>query len=272
MNSEVEKKINISAIVVGRNEAEKLRICLATLYFCDEILYADLDSVDDSIAVASELNCKVFHYTTFGPSCEYAQSDLIHKVKNDWVIMLDPDEALTEELQQQIVRELPSIAKDPNIGDVYVPWQFYFGNTRLKGTVWGYEKYKGILVHKGKYEIKPVTHYGRKLKDGFTSYQIAKQGNNVLDHFWMDNMTSFIKKHKKYLKDEGQDRYNMGQRITILGVVYNFFYQFFRCYVLAKGYKDGLTGLFLSLFWNWYSFVSNISLYRIAIKLRKNEN
>ncbi len=45
---------------------------------------------------------------------------------------------------------------------------------------------------------------------------------------------------------------------------YNIFYQFFRCYFTTKGYKDGFIGLFLSLFWVWYSTSSNISLYSIT--------
>jgi hypothetical protein len=258
--------MRISAIVVGKNEGNKLKTCLKSLHFCDEILYGDLNSTDNSIAIANEFNCKIFNYETYGPSCEYTQVDLIKKVKNDWVIMLDPDEALTESLVIDINNLLPQISLNENIGDIYVPWQFYFGKIMLKGTVWGYEKEKGILVNRHKYEILPITHYGRKLKKGFNSYHISNNGTNVLNHYWMDNIKSFIDKHKKYLKDEGRDRYNNGQRISILGIIYNIFYQFYLCFFVTKGYKNGLTGFFLSLFWTWYITSSNISLFLTDLK------
>jgi len=262
--------IKISAIVVGRNEGQKLSSCLEALQFCDEIFYADLDSIDDSVSIAKSFGCKIFSFKEFGPSCEYSQAKLIKYVKNDWVMLIDPDEVVSTSLANEIIETLPAISKNPLIGDVYVPWQFYFGKKALKGTVWGYNKNKGVLVHKDKYEILPITHYGRKLKEGFQSHFINRHFNNVLHHYWMDDKDSFLKKHCKYLKDEGQDRYNMGQRISFFGVVYNSIFQFFNCYFLKDGFKDGLVGLYLSCFWSRYSTISNWRLYKI-IKLENNE-
>jgi hypothetical protein len=262
--------IKISAIVVGRNECNKLGRCLESLSFCSQILYGDLDSSDDSIKVANNFNCRIFKFKVFGPSCEYTQAKLISEVENDWVILLDPDEVISSQLKDDIIGSLPSISLDRAVGDVYVPWQFYFGHRKLRGTVWGYRKEKGILINKNKYEILPITHYGRRLKEGYKSYHIKNNGRNVLDHYWMEDIKSFVAKHKKYLKDEGRDRYDSGQRISLTSVLYNIPYQFFRCYVSTQGYKDGLTGLFLSLFWTWYSTYSNISLYFIYAKTRRN--
>lgn len=261
--------MKISAIVVGRNESKKLKECLKSLSFCDEILYADLDSIDNSIEIALDFSCRIFNYKEYGPSCEYTQAELIRLVKNDWVILLDPDEVITEQLKFEIVEKLPVISLDSQVGDVYVPWQFYFGNKKLKGTVWGYNKSKGILVNKNRYEILPITHYGRRLKKGYKSFYLSNNGANLLNHFWMDDLQSFISKHRKYLKDEGHDRYVTGNRISIIGIIFNFFYQFYRCFFITKGYKDGFTGFFLSLFWMWYITNSNISLYFVTIKSEK---
>jgi len=261
--------MKISAIVVGKNEGNKLKECLRSLSFCDEILYADLDSSDHSIQVASDFNCRIFNYKEYGPSCEYTQKDLIELVNNEWVILLDPDEVITENLREMIINELPLISQDEKVGDIYVPWQFYFGKKKLKGTVWGYNKSKGIIVNKNKYEILPITHYGRRLRKGYTSHHLINTGFNLLNHFWMDDMRNFIAKHQKYLKDEGNDRYIKGDRISAVGIVYNFFYQFIRCFFITKGYKDGLIGFLLSLFWVWYITNSNISLYLVTIKNKK---
>lgn len=263
--------IKISAIVVGRNEARKLGKCLASLHFCDEILYADLNSDDDSVAVAQSYGCRIYRYKTYGPSCEYAQADLIHEIKNDWLIMLDPDEVLDPQLTGEILTLLPEISYNPAIAEVLVPWQFYFGKKQLKGTVWGYKKEKGILVNRKGFEILPVTHYGRRLKAGHQAYQIKRKGMNVLHHYWMENMDAFVAKHVKYLKDEGRDRYNLGQRISLPRLIFMFFSQFYVCYIRTAGYKDGLTGLFLSGFWTWYIARSNIGLYRYTKKMKYGE-
>lgn len=262
--------MKISAMVVGRNEGYKLKDCLKSLSFCDEILYADLDSSDNSVEIASDFNCRIFNYKKFGPSCEYTQVDLIKVVNNEWVIMLDPDEVITENLRDEILNKLPVISQDDKVGDIYVPWQYYFGKKKLRGTVWGYKKEKGILINKNKYEIFPITHYGRRVKEGYKSYHLKNTGFNLLNHYWMDDMKSFIEKHRKYLKDEGRDRYEKGDRISIFGIVGHIFYQFIRCFFITRGYKDGFTGFFLSIFWVWYMTNSNISLYLVTIK-NKNE-
>ena len=264
-------EIKVSAIVVGRNESTKLAACLDSLHFCDEILYADLDSKDNSIAVAKQFNCRIFEYKTFGPAGEYTQSELINVVNNDWVLILDPDEVITAGLEKDIKGLLPQIDADSNIGAVYVPWQFYFGKKRLTGTVWGYKNEKAILVNRHRFEIRPVTHFGRQLKPGFSGYHLESNGENVLNHFWMDDFQAFLAKHRKYLKDEGRDRYNLGERVSFFGIPYRALVEFYRCYFKRKGYRDGFTGLFLSFFWIWYTTSSNISLYKMASKAKYQE-
>nr|WP_067063012.1 glycosyltransferase [Mucilaginibacter sp. L294] len=261
--------VEISAIVVGRNEGSKLENCLRSLLFCNDIIYADLDSKDHSLAIAEKFNCRVYNYKKYGPSCEYTQADLISEAINDWVILLDPDEAVDVALQHDIIEALNRLSAMAHIGSIDVPWQFYFGKKRLNGTVWGYRNRKAIVVNKNRYEILPITHYGRRLRPGFENLSIKLTGKNVLHHYWMDDAKSFIAKHKKYLKDEGTDRYNLGQRISVAGISYNIFYEFLRCFVITKGYKDGFTGLFLSFFWTWYCFKSNVSLYSVMKKRNK---
>jgi hypothetical protein len=258
--------IKISGIVVGRNESAKLAACLNSLRFCDEILYADLDSKDNSIAIAKGFKCRVFEYKTFGPAGEYTQSELINFVKNDWVIILDPDEVMASPLVEEVKTLLPKISLDETVGAIFVPWQFYFGKKKLTGTVWGFKKEKAILINRLKYQILPITHYGRQLKPGYKGYHLENNGNNVLNHYWMDNFSMFLAKHRKYLKDEGKDRYNLGERISIPGIFYYIVAQFYLSYFKYRGFRDGFTGLFLSLFWTWYTAYSNVSLFVYTLK------
>jgi hypothetical protein len=260
--------IKVSAMVVGRNEANKLDACLKSLSFCDEILYGDLNSSDNSISIASKHNCKIFEFKTFGPAGEYTHSELIKYISNDWVIFIDPDEVIDNALAIELQCLLPVIDNDQKIGSVSVPWQFYFGKLRLKGTVWGYNKFKEVIANKKKFDFFPITHYGRRLKPGFQTYTVINTSNNVLHHYWMDDIKSFIKKHKKYLKDEGKDKYNLGQRTSIIRILLSFFYQFFFCFIMKKGYRDGFVGFFLSVFWTWYTTSSYISLYQTTLKAK----
>ena len=47
-------------MVVGFNEEKLLSNCLSSLFFCDEIIYADLGSKDLSIEVAESFAAKIY--------------------------------------------------------------------------------------------------------------------------------------------------------------------------------------------------------------------
>lgn len=264
------ENLKISAIIVGRNEGKKLEECLKSLSFCDDILYADLNSSDNSLETAEKFGCRLFKFEIFGPSCEYTQSLLIDKAFNDWVILIDPDEKLDKLLVEELLVLLQAIhTGSSNVGAISVPWRFYFANKRLKGTVWGYRNEKVILVNRNKFEIKPITHYGRQIKPGYSIYNLRSNHNesNVLHHYWMDDIKSFWVKHFRYLKDEGKDRFKLGYRIGLKGIFHQIFHQFYFCFILKKGYRDGFLGFFLSCFWTFYQTYANVSLYFITKRL-----
>ncbi len=251
-------------MIVGFNEEKLLPACLQSISFCDDIHYTDLGSTDDSIQVAQQFAQHIYHRKPV-PSCEMIQTEVVNYTKNDWVIFVDPDEVVDEILASELLQRFNEITSMENIGAVKVPWQFYFKSTRLKGTVWGGRNQKYFLVNKRRFAFDPVVHYGRKLKPGFisTDIQLNKNETNVLHHYWMNSWQVFIKKHNRYLINEGIDRYNLGVRTTLKQVMLAPYYEFKRSFWTLVGKKDGLLGFFLSLFWAWYQTSALLSLYKI---------
>jgi glycosyltransferase involved in cell wall biosynthesis len=54
----------ISDIVIVRNEPERLEGCLAALKWCDELIAIDMESSDESLAVARRYADRVYHVKT----------------------------------------------------------------------------------------------------------------------------------------------------------------------------------------------------------------
>lgn len=260
----------ISAMVVGFNEANFLPQCFDSISFCDEILYTDLGSTDNSVDIAQKHAQQIFKRRPV-PSCEMIQTEVVHYTKNDWVLFIDPDEKVDPVLAQQLMDEFDSITSNPAIGGVAVPWQFYFKRKKLNGTVWGGMNSKFLLVNKNRFIFDPVVHYGRKLKDGFTAYVITPNVSktNVLHHYWMNSFKIFLRKHNRYLKNEGQDRYNLGVRTEWSKVITSPLREFYRSFYIKKGYKDGILGVALSAFWAWYQSSAILSLFKVQRRLSK---
>jgi len=260
-------KLPVSAMVVGYNEAHFLKECFSSIAFCDEIIYTDLGSTDESLNIASDFATSVYHRGKV-PSCEMIQAEMINYVKNDWVIFIDPDEKVDPALSKEIGEWFSEFSANDLLGAVKVPWIFYFSGHKLKGTTWGGVNAKFFLVHKERFSFEPVVHYGRKLKPGYSTYEVKLNdtGSNVLHHYWMNSYKVFLKKHLRYLKNEGIDQYKLGFRLGLKTLFLTPFRSFRDSFIIRKGYKDGVKGLFLSAFWSFYKTVIAIDVIRIQMK------
>lgn len=259
----VNHELPISAMIVGYNESHLLPGCFQSISFCDEIFYTDLGSTDDSLHIAKDFGAIIKHHEKV-PNCETVQSEVVREVKNDWVIFIDPDESVDPKLAEEIITNFQNYKKDERLGAVMVPWIFYFKRHRLRGTVWGGINHKNFLVHKDRFVFEPIGHYGRKILPGFNTAHITYNGkDNVMHHYWMQSFSVFLKKHFRYLKNEGVDRYNLGVRQSIKLLPLKPFQAFALSFFKKKGYKDGFTGLFLSAFWAFYETYIALDLIKI---------
>src|SRR3989344_5022751 len=89
----------ISAVIVCLNEGNKLRRCLESLNnFADEIVVVDLGSKDQSLKVSQEFGAKIYHHN-FEPFVERVRNFSISKATGEWILILDPDEVISENLK-----------------------------------------------------------------------------------------------------------------------------------------------------------------------------
>jgi hypothetical protein len=137
-----------------------------------------------------------------------------------------------------------------------VPWLFYFKGRPLKGTIWGGENYKRLLMHRGRVDYTGGVHMGTVPKEGYRSKYIKEVDGNVVHHLWMQNYSEWLRKHRRYLTLEGRNRYDRGDRAGRRSILTTGPKAFCNSYFRKKGYRDGSRGFFLSLFWAWYNFRS----------------
>ncbi|RWY49435.1 glycosyltransferase [Mucilaginibacter gilvus] len=257
----MDDKLPVSAIIVGYNEAQLLAKAMTPLRFCDELLYFDLGSKDGSVAIAEQYGAQVIHHQRVD-SCEWIHEKYATKTRNNWVLITDPDEVLSDELINEIKGIFNGDLPLDNIGAITAPWLFYFKNKRLTGTNWGGVNRRVLLVHNQRFEFKGLIHLGRKIRAGYLIYNIPFTGKNFIHHYWMASYGKLIEKHRRYLRNEGEARYVNGMRTTPSEIIKQPFRSFRNSYLSARGYKDGATGIFLSLFWAWYETSAKIRNYK----------
>ncbi|HEY1994019.1 MAG TPA: glycosyltransferase family 2 protein [Edaphobacter sp.] len=90
----------LSVAIITLNEADNLARTLTSVRFADEIVIVDSGSTDRTVEIARSFGAKVFPEEWKGFAGQ--KNSAIEKCTGTWVLSLDADEELTEELQAEI--------------------------------------------------------------------------------------------------------------------------------------------------------------------------
>lgn len=259
--------IKFTAIVVTYNEARHLRECLESLTFCDQVIVVDLGSTDKSVQIAQECGAQVVPHRR-AEIVEDVHRDVIGLASHDWVIFVDPDEVLPEGIKTDLEM---LIRNHPSLGVIDVPWQFYFKGKPITCTIWGRsDNCKAAVRHRERVVLCPEVHRGYRVRLGYDRCQLPRKSfDYCIKHYWVDSFAQMFLKHWRYIKREGQARYQSGERFgwrrwlreTLSALKQNLFEY--------GGLRGGLTGLLLSFFYAWYVSMSLLSLWRYQRSVEK---
>ncbi|MED5403469.1 MAG: glycosyltransferase family 2 protein [SAR324 cluster bacterium] len=233
--------MNLSITIIGHNEIEHLRELLPQLKWADEIVYVDCESHDGSLEVVREAGCRVYsrpNNTNLNVNKSYA----MEQANGDWVFYVDPDERIPEIL----VSEIEKVIQDTtNSAFKLNRRNHYFGNWLRHGSQ--YPDTQLRLFRKDSAHF-PNRHVHEKL---VVEGSIGKLNNDML-HFPYLNISQFLSKFDFYTRVEAGYLRDSGVRITagnsLHFLVLKPFSRFFRRYFLKGGFRDGLPGLFCSIF------------------------
>jgi tetratricopeptide (TPR) repeat protein len=125
-------KINLSLVMIARNEARCLARCLQSIRaVVDEIVVADTGSTDDTVKIAGKFGARVPRFTWINDFAA-ARNFALDQARGDWILVLDADETASEALARE-VREF--IAGPPRIGRLKIVSDFrHHGQTLRSST------------------------------------------------------------------------------------------------------------------------------------------
>src|SRR5437773_7920566 len=98
------KKPKLSVALVTRNEEERLRACLESVAWADEIVVVDAESDDKTATIAREFTDRVVVRPWPGYAAQ--KNTALDLATGDWTLSLDADEIVSAELAADIARVL----------------------------------------------------------------------------------------------------------------------------------------------------------------------
>lgn len=233
--------LRLSVIVITRNEVQRLRRCLESVPFADEIVVVDSASTDGTPGLAQELGARVIttaDWPGFGPQKNRA----LEAAQGTWVLSLDADEWLSPELaaQVQAVVRRPPAAGAP--AAYALPRLSSFCGQWMRHSGW-YPDRVARLFQRG----------GARFSDDFVHERLQVEGRvdtlggGHLLHESIPTLHLAVDKMNRYSSGRAQDLLRAGRRGSLGRAVGHGLWAFVRTYFLKRGFLDGRLGFVLAV-------------------------
>ncbi len=253
--------MNVSVIMVVRNEEGQIRECLETVSWADEIVIMDQSSADSTVKIAKEFTDRVFITEPKG-YCEPDRNTAIEKASGKWIFYIDADERVPPELRDEVLSVVKS--NDPRQA-YYVKRRNYFLGRWIKTCGW-YPSPVLRLFKKGEVLFPNEIHQVPLHKK---EYGYLK---NDLIHLSYSSFEEYFEKFNRYTTQLAREEFRAGERITVMNALNRLIlkplYNFLLKYLWYRGFLDGFRGFFISLSSGLTVFMASAKLWELGRKER----
>ena len=230
-------RTGLSACIITFNEADRIEACVRSVAFCDEVIVVDSHSSDGTRERAAALGVRVIERDW--PGYRSQKQFAVDAARNDWVLCLDADERVSEELRAEI-----ESWRERGFGD-HAGWSVpritdYFGR---------------FLRHGNAYPDRLVRLFDRR-RGGWVGQEIHENTRvagrvgrlkGPLEHYSYRSLSDHHQRMQRYAELMARALHASGKRCGLGKVLLNPQWRFFRGYVLRLGFLDGWRGLVFAL-------------------------
>ena len=250
----------LSVIVITKNEESNIRECLTSVCWAEEIVLVDGGSEDQTVELARSLGAKVFErpWDGYGAAKNYALSHCT----GEWILWLDADERVTEELANEISQRLRS--NDTRFNGFQIARRAYFLGRWMKHSGW-YPGYVLRLFRKGTGRFSERKVHEQLVVEG----EIGRLKFDLL-HFTDPNLFHYFEKFNRYSSLAAEELGEHGQRFDFLQLLVRPPWVFFKMYLIRAGFLDGMQGFILSVLSACYVFTKYAKLWELVHSSRRS--
>lgn len=207
----------VTAIVAARNEARNLPRCLESLRDVAEVYVIDSQSTDATVQIAESYGAHVvqFHYQGGWPKKrQWAMESL--PLSNDWIFLVDADEALSSELSAEIRQAI----QNPDFDGYYIALRMFFLGRELRHCGASFYKLSLFRRGKGRFECR-LREQNQSMADMEVHEHVVVQGRTAklrhpLLHHNVESVSHYIRKHDEYSNWEARVWFSGGGNSTDL--------------------------------------------------------
>lgn len=242
---------NISTVVLTKNEEKNIARCLkSVMAVSDDVVVMDCFSQDNTVEIAREYTDNVFQNPW--PGFAEQRKIAIAKTKHDWVLWIDADEELSDDL----MLEIKSLTFDCD--GYYIPRMVYYLGRWIRHGGW-YPDYTMRLFNKRKGQMSDVRVHESFSVTGKTSHLKAP-----LFHYPYRDIAHHIEKMNSYTSLAAVQMKEKGRKATIFSALTHGLSRFFKMYLLKMGFCDGRQGFVIAVLGSIYVFMKYIKCWSLT--------
>ena len=278
---------NVTVIIHTLDEEKNIGDCINSAeLLTDKIIVIDMESIDKTVEIAKSLNVPVFNF----PKSNYvepAREFGIKQAKTDWVLILDADERITEELAKEIIdiigqsqiksdkisKETDYIRLHPITSDLItsykIPRKNIFANIQtclpagrwLKHGGW-WPDYQIRLINKKYFVNWPKRIHSTPKIKGNLGYL-----ESPLIHYFHGDLSNMVKKTIIFEDIESRLLYKAGKTVATKTFFRKFLAELYRRLIKGLGFLDGTYGVIEAIYQAFSKTITYLFLYEKSRRL-----
>lgn len=242
--------VDVSVIILAKNEEEKIGNCIKSCLFANEILVIDDGSTDKTVEIAKTLGARVL-YRSMNGDWGAQQTFGIQQASFDWIFFIDADELCTPEL----AKEIEDVVTRNEQGEYWIKRINKFIHNKATHGVLRPDYVSRLMPKKDSYVegyVHPaiITPYGKKKLKAH------------MYHYTYDNWTQYLNKLNNYTTLAAEKYKKDNKKCGFFkDIVFRPAWAFIKMYILNKGFMDGKMGWILSVNHYFYTMNKYVKLY-----------
>lgn len=241
----------ISACIIAKNEEINIDRCLRSVSWADEIIVVDSGSDDETIEICKRYNCRIVEtgWLGFGKT----KSISVDSASNDWILSIDADEEVTEELKERIL----NILKGPEYVGYRIKRDSFYLGRKIDHCGWNND-----------YPLRLFDKRFGNFNDRIMHEKVIVEGENgrvneVILHHTYPTIESHVNRINRYSTLGAGEAFGKGKKSTVCGSVLRGMLKFVKMYFIQLGFLDGLHGLILSVNSGYGVYLKYIKLWEL---------
>jgi glycosyltransferase involved in cell wall biosynthesis len=250
------KRERCSVTIITLNEERNLRDCLQSVRWADEVVIVDSGSTDGTLRIAEEFGCKVIHNPW--PGMREQKNIATAAAAGPWILNLDADERLSEELQKEVQSHLA----DPKVDAFNFPRKNIFLGKWMRHGGW-YPDETLRLFRKGQGKFGGINpHSNVELPAGAKVTTLK----HPLVHYTYFTLAQYVGKQYSYADAAARELFESGKlrSVSPTRIWVKTFWKFIETYLIKRGFLDGTHGLIAALGATFGAYLKQARIWELS--------